>query len=728
MTKIDKGRIGSFLNYKILEWSPISFTIEFIYRMRRNRNRLKNTPSTRQAIAIPKLLTAMYYRKSKIIPDDLITAAVITTPIEDQSIAREIAYNIIFKEEDEAQSSKKSSSSIEGTTQSDDLFDILDSGLDISNLDADQMIDKTMEEFSGVMDFVNNFYDQADKGQEPYKSLKDIIEQRDDYRYALEQGIKDLEQLKKKCHKMISREINDLSPSDIISAINLDWGDDVLEQSKTPWINLSSQYLMDSPNFKQSLKDVMQNKDVGTSARSLDYLKKVGMEKKQVDSLANQLIDRVDNLIDLNEISNVLNQLPNFNRDKVMSNSIKKDPGSSFNISRSLDKKFNSNLNKDLFNKWSQKNKSPSLSELFQAQTDVPKWREMLDDYCEKKMGDFINNNGQASYDLADLSNKLMNLSNQAKFKSCRNALEQNAVKAGMKAIEVSHDKEQFNNVLKSLISNQVPLEQGKVIQSAKKHGISEEKIIEMFGGNYKLLKSMYEQNIGNFKRYTNIMKKVKLSQAQINELMPHALDHNNYQGLGALAHYDMGKAFSAAKKGRNAGKGGAGGGSAKGGKKAQRKVAESLNAGSGENLLKQWFYHRRKVPSHVMDFVKSLCKDALIKIALNIISNQRGSGEKGLIPTNKLRTFIQGDDLDLIDLDATIENIIMQGKSLDMISTEDLLVRKTEKGRVSICFLLDISGSMSGQKLAACSIAVMVLIGSLRADEVAICFFESDT
>ncbi|MGV9205063.1 MAG: VWA domain-containing protein [Promethearchaeia archaeon] len=69
-----------------------------------------------------------------------------------------------------------------------------------------------------------------------------------------------------------------------------------------------------------------------------------------------------------------------------------------------------------------------------------------------------------------------------------------------------------------------------------------------------------------------------------------------------------------------------------------------------------------------------------------------------------------------------------MQGKSLDMISTEDLLVRKTEKGRVSICFLLDISGSMSGQKLAACSIAVMVLIGSLRADEVAICFFESDT
>jgi Mg-chelatase subunit ChlD len=137
---------------------------------------------------------------------------------------------------------------------------------------------------------------------------------------------------------------------------------------------------------------------------------------------------------------------------------------------------------------------------------------------------------------------------------------------------------------------------------------------------------------------------------------------------------------------------------------------------------------HRHQIPAKVKDFVRNLVKDALIKIALNIISNQRGSGEKGLIPTNKLRTFIDGDDMDLIDIDASIENIIMQGKSLDMVTTEDLMVMESEKGRVSICFLLDISGSMSGMKLAACSIAVMVLIGTLRAEEVAICFFESNT
>jgi len=197
-------------------------------------------------------------------------------------------------------------------------------------------------------------------------------------------------------------------------------------------------------------------------------------------------------------------------------------------------------------------------------------------------------------------------------------------------------------------------------------------------------------------------------------ELMQLALNNNNLQALGALGHHNMGNAFKSA--------GDIGGGD------AQQKLAESLSAGPGDNLLLQWFRHRHKIPKKAKEFVRNLVKDALIKIALNMISNQRGSGEKGLIPTNKLRIFIEGDDMDLIDVDASIENIVMQGKSLDMVSSDDLMVMESEKGRVSICFLLDISGSMGGMKLAACSIAVMVLIGSLRADEVAICFFESNT
>ncbi|MHA1724579.1 MAG: hypothetical protein ACTSXH_07025 [Promethearchaeota archaeon] len=80
----------------MLEWTPITFAIEFIYRMRKLKEKLLYLPSMRQAIAIPKLLTAMYYRKINLIPEDFIKAAVITTPIEDQEIAEKVAFEIIF--------------------------------------------------------------------------------------------------------------------------------------------------------------------------------------------------------------------------------------------------------------------------------------------------------------------------------------------------------------------------------------------------------------------------------------------------------------------------------------------------------------------------------------------------------------------------------------------------------------------------------------------------------
>ena len=56
---IDKGNIGDFENNQVLEWRPITFGIEFIYQMRRNKKCLVNIPSTRQAVAIPKLLIIM---------------------------------------------------------------------------------------------------------------------------------------------------------------------------------------------------------------------------------------------------------------------------------------------------------------------------------------------------------------------------------------------------------------------------------------------------------------------------------------------------------------------------------------------------------------------------------------------------------------------------------------------------------------------------------------------
>lgn len=720
--QIDKGTIGDFRTNQVLEWSPITFTVEFIYRMRQLKKKLRNLPSTRQAIAIPKLLTAMYYRKVRLIPDDFIKAAVITTPVEDQDIARQVAFDIIFSQ---AKDPKARKASLSGEMKvkdaiDDENIDFMDeilsefseAGLDLNNLDVD--MDQSLREFESLMDFIEGVYNRASKYEEPYHSIIEILEQRSGYTDIMGKNLTSVDPLKDYIHKIIKREMNSLSSKDIVSAAKLGWGPEIMDLSTNPWIQATAQFCMKDSKFQNTLDNIMNHEDVGTAARTARYLKDAGLDPNVTNDLANQLIKKAEDLMDIMEISTVLEEVPQFDKKQILQNSLDRDSGSTFNIARHLDDTFGTNLTEQLFKQWAKDNPTPTLSELFQAQTDVPEWSQMLDNCIQSMLNDMLSENGQASYKMADLAAELMQLSYHAAYDSCSKSFQENAKTAGMQSLQTADTAEKFENSLRSQISNFIPLEKALVLELGKHVGLPEPTIMEIFGGSYDLLKSMIEQKIGNFQRYHTIINKLQnLTIEQMRELMQTALNAGNFQGMGALGHHNLGQAFDTAKQF---------------GDDAQQQLAESLSAGPGDNLLIQWFMHRRRIPAKKKDFVRSLVKDALIKIALSMISNQRGSGEKGLIPTNKLRIFMDGDEMDLIDVDASIENIIMQGKSLDLVTSEDLLVSITEKGRVSICFLLDISGSMSGMKLAACSIAVMVLIGSLRADEVAICFFESNT
>ena len=730
---VEEECVGDFQNNQVLDWTPISFSVEFIYRMRKEKKRLMNVPSTRQGVAIPKLLTAMYYRKVNLIPDDFIKAATITTPVEDQDVARQIAFEIIFPPQDattdKSKSGKKGKTgkidekegeeTDEGEEESDfvgDLLsDILDSEtIDLTNLDAQKAMESALDDFTNLVDFVDNLYDKGASGEEPFKSLLDILNTRGGYKNILGQGLNNLDALKKHARENIMRDINSLQPQDIAAASKLQWGQDVLSQSNVPWIKAAAQFCIEDPDFQSSLEQIMNEEEVGTAARTVNYLKTLGMDPEIAADLAKQLVDKSNDLMDILEIAKVLNQVPEFDKEKIFENSLERDLGSMFNVARLMDNLFDADLTSQLFNQWNQAQSNPTLPELFQTRCDHQDWKNALDNCVSNALKQMQTGNGQAAFNTNNLAAELMQLSTEAGFSSCIQAFQDNATIAGRQSLQLANSAEQFEALLRNLLNHQVPMDEKEVINLGLSKGVPEENILELFGGNYDLLKIMFEKRIGNFLRYQTILNKIgSIIQSQMNDLMEVALKNDNYQALGALGHFNLSMAFKAAEPF---------------GSDAEKSLGESLSAGPGENLLLQWFAHRHDIPTRIKDFVRQLAKDALIKIALSIISNQRGSGEKGLMPTNKLRIFMDGDDMDLIDVEASIENIVMQGKSLNMLNAEDLMVTETEKGRVSICFLLDISGSMTGDKLAACSIAVMVLIGTLRAEEVAICFFESNT
>ena len=77
---------------------PIQFAVSFVRKLRTHKD-VKNIPSVRQSISIVKLIMAKFERNMEIFLDDYITAAVITTPIEDQKIAHEIAWALLYQQE-----------------------------------------------------------------------------------------------------------------------------------------------------------------------------------------------------------------------------------------------------------------------------------------------------------------------------------------------------------------------------------------------------------------------------------------------------------------------------------------------------------------------------------------------------------------------------------------------------------------------------------------------------
>jgi Mg-chelatase subunit ChlD len=243
-----------------------------------------------------------------------------------------------------------------------------------------------------------------------------------------------------------------------------------------------------------------------------------------------------------------------------------------------------------------------------------------------------------------------------------------------------------------------------------------DDEIYELIEPNYQLLKKLIEKNQADFQRLRNLMNQIQdqLNYERIKELIASALASDNREALGALGHFNLSESLKGASQ--------------IGGQEGQDKMISCLSAGSGENLLKQWFIHRRDLPEKTKQKVKELAKKMLIDLGIYYSRARLGSATTGPIPINIVRPYSIGDDFENIDLEETIYNILEKGKELDHITYDDFFVFETAKGLRSACFELDISGSMSGDKLAYMSICITMLCYGLRKDELAITFFESNT
>ena len=97
------------------------------------------------------------------------------------------------------------------------------------------------------------------------------------------------------------------------------------------------------------------------------------------------------------------------------------------------------------------------------------------------------------------------------------------------------------------------------------------------------------------------------------------------------------------------------------------------------------------------------------------------------------LRPFERGDDPDDIDEERSLENIFDQGKSMEEVSYRDFLIRKRNRKKKAIIFILDISNTMFYELEGLTSIhysvlSLVPLLWSLRKEKYGLFFYESNS
>jgi len=363
-------------------------------------------------------------------------------------------------------------------------------------------------------------------------------------------------------------------------------------------------------------------------------------------------------------------------------------------------------------------NKEDIRDELIKNPSKIPGWRKMVDKLIDKEteqIYDDYQNSPNLPIQLKNYADNLIKSQLDCSEMHCRTQLGNKISDLVNKTVEASLDKEYLKNIVKSFENMGYLPDINVIKQTGKKLNMTEEEILNLIQPNFRYLKKKVEKNEGTYEEYKNLIEHIDLSPSQINQLVNVAAGGElpNLEVLTALSETHLGDVINAAEKL---------------GEQALENALSSIGAGSGLDLLEQWYLSRHDISPRVRNKIKELIREIMIDLGIKCANSFIGSANAGPLVENVVIPYTIGDDFELIDLEDTINNLMESGKNVEMISNDDFLVHKTSQGLRNLVLELDISGSMSGDKLAYMALCVVMLVYAFKPEEIALTFFESNT
>ncbi len=721
--------------------NPVTFSIKLI-RTLRDSPKCSNKPSLRQAIAICRLILSRFMYRGRCDIEDFVEIAVITSPLENQELVRKIAIELFTYRDDskkntmkdlldnsELLSDKKASSLIDD--EMDELSDLEKVFDDLeylkNNLEALEDLKLDQKEDSTFDDLFNNYEKFLE--EQPYKTALNVVENKETFN---SKNLNDLNSLLERAKEIINEKINNLEPEDIGAAKNLEMLDEIVDKVKKPQEKLVSEYAKDNDleKFCESLEDIFQN-NFEEGLNALDFALKselldTNSQKDAKNVLERKMSEMGRNVNDLFNASKTLGTKIDLDENElgeILKNSSDLPFEETYQNIKNFDQYFGGNLCDqyldNLSNNIAQIDNDENIrDELIKNPSKIPGWRKMVDKLIDKETEQIYNdyqNSPSLPIQLKNYADNLIKSQLDCTEMHCRTQLGNKISDLVNKTVESSPDKEYLKNIVKSFENMGYIPDIDAIKETGKKLNMTEEEILNLIQPNFRYLKKEVERNEGSYEEYKNLINHIDLSPSQVNQLVNSAVggDSPNLEVLTALCENHLGNVINAAEKL---------------GEQALENVLSAIGAGGGLDLLEQWYLSRHNISPRVRNKIKELIREIMIDLGIKCANSFIGSANAGPLVENVVIPYTIGDDFELIDLEDTINNLMESGKNVEMISNDDFLVHKTSQGLRNLVLELDISGSMSGDKLAYMALCVVMLVYAFKPEEIALTFFESNT
>jgi len=760
---------------RVFPLDPVLFSVNFVRKLRKHRE-IKTHPSIRQSLSIARLLIARFMRAGLLSRTDYVNIAVATSDPENKIIAYLVASELVFA--DEILKSFNFQKSLEEENLLSALGKIVDDDEKHEDPELEDELEKISKELSYYARYFNNNeadleenresrpQDKArqlqpgrDEFEEQYKFLeylesnshkepvKSILEFMDGLGSIQEQHVKSMDDLIKAVREKILKQHDDFDPLRLKLTDELDIGKDLLEKTSNELeefiikskMNLDPQEIVSSI-FKDRITELL---NAINCART------------------NQLLNSSELGRYVNEVKKMLSNHSLYTLKDVAASFGKASP-QIFNDTRLLNDIFGNSLQSMSFN-------------------DLISESRFIDDYfgtdLEEQLNDFVDGfsssnsmdqleasksqHGLQSLSEDDLLNQLtcpinspfwrkqvkkgvqqyLNKLNQSveksegeSFSSALNLLDK--TNTGLRSsasiadrffmesilddsinltLEIVNNREDFMGFLEYLKKTNLKIDIDKARSKGLELGLNSQELLMMLSPNFDLVKTMVEYPDNDIDSFLRIMHEIKITPNQVEELVKLSSKLSNEKAICALTLVDMKTTMRTLEN------------SGLASSNSIKNMIYNFGAGYGEQLLKQWFKAKHGLSKSVYNVIKDYIKKILVELSIQYSNLYLGTADIGPNPQTELRSFNEDDEFDNIDLEASVLNIIESGKSMNLLDHDDLLVNVTKKGKRAVVIEIDVSGSMASANLDSIAIAALMMLYKFDAEEIAICFFESD-